>query len=119
MVLTRIFLKALRGKALRRRIWFKSLNSLERGIFNLTCIVVDRVKSPRLGETLLGIVVKLRNALKNKFAKLVETLGVTRAWEVAECAVGWGYGDARAWRRDAAFARYFAVMEFNVSSGWG
>ncbi len=115
---TRIFLKALRGKALRRRLWYRSIDILERGIFNLTCIVVDRVKSPVLGEKLLRIVVKLRNALKSEFAKLVETLGVRRAWEAAECAVEWGYMAARAWRMDADFARFFAVMEFNVSSRW-
>ena len=118
-MLTRIFLKDLRRKALRRRLWYRSLDGLERSVFNLTCIVVDRVKSPVLGEKLLRIVVKLRNALKSEFVKLVETLGVRRAWAAAEYAVDWNYEGARAWRRDAGFARFFAVMEFNVSSSWG
>ena len=108
----------LRRRAIRKRVWFGALDGLERGIYNLVCRIVDRVESPVLGKVLLGMVVKLRDILKGEFARLMESLGVRRAWEAAACAVAWGYGAAWTWRGDAGFARFFAVMEFNASSGW-
>jgi len=119
IIFTRDFLEGLRSRAFKRRLWFKALDSLERGIVNLVCRVVDRVESPVLGRVLLGIVVKLRDALKGGFARLAESLGVRRAWEMAGYAVSWGYGAAWAWRRDEGFARFLAVIEFNAPSGWG
>ena len=92
---------------------------MERNIYNLTCSLFDRIRSPFLGKLLLGMVVKLRDALKGEFTRLSESFGVRKAWEAAKSAVAWGYGDAWAWRGDAGFARFFAVLEFNASSGWG
>ena len=116
---TRGFLEGLRSRALRRRLWFKVLDGLERSIVNLVCRVVDRVRSPVLGRVLLGIVVKFRDAMKGEFVRLVESFGVRRAFELALVAVGWGYAGAREWSREAGFARFLAVVEFNAPSGWG
>ena len=115
---TQSFLRGLRSKAFRRRIWFKALDGMDRSFYNLVCIVVDRVKSPVLGRQILGLVLKLRDALKGEFVKLSESFGVMRAWEAAACAMAWGYRDAGVWRRDKVFARFFAVMEYNTPSGW-
>ena len=116
---SRGFLVGLRRRALRRGLWYGVLDSLDRGFYNLTCVVVDRVESETLSRVLLGIVLKLRDALKGEFARLVESLGVRRAWEAAGSAVEWGYGAAWAWRRDMGFARFLAVVEFYAPSGWG
>ena len=116
---SRDFLVGLRRRALRRGLWYGVLDSLDRGFYNLTCVVVDRVESEKLSRVLLGIVLRLRDALKGEFVRLVESFGVRRAWDVAGYAVGWGYGAAWAWRRDEGFARFFAVMESNSPSGWG
>ena len=113
------FLVGLRRRALRRGLWYRALDSLDRGVYNLTCIVVDRVESEKLSRVILGIVLTLRDALKGEFARLAESLGVRKAWEMAGYAVSWGYRDAWAWRRDEGFARFFAVLESNAPSGWG
>ncbi len=116
---TKSFLLALRRKALRKRLWYRSLDNLERGIYNLTCAVVDRVKSPVLLRKILSIVMTLRDALKGEFTRLVESIGVERAWKASETASDWGNVDAWKWRRDQGFARFHAVIEFNAPSGWG
>ncbi|MCK4818930.1 hypothetical protein KA005_24365 [bacterium] len=113
------FLSGLRGKALRRRLWYKALDGLERSLYNLTCIVVDRVKNPVLGRQILGLVLKLRDALKGEFVRLVESLGVKRAWEASKFAVDWGNRGARVWRDDVSFAKLHAVVALYSPSGWG
>ncbi len=108
----------LRRKALRRRVWF-SLDSLDRGIFNLVTRVVDRVESSVLGTVLVKIVRTLRDAMRSEFARLMESSGLRRAWDSARRAVGWGYGAAGEWARDPGFARYQALLVFYKPSGWG
>ena len=73
------FLVGLRRRALRRGLWYRALDSFDRGFYNLTCVVVDRVESEKLSRVILGIVLKLRDALKGEFVRLVESLGVARA----------------------------------------
>ena len=113
------FLVGLRRRALRRGLWYRTLDSLDRGFYNLTCVVVDRVESETLLREILGIVLKLRDALKGEFARLVESLGVRKAWENAGYAVSWGYEAAWKWRREERFAKFFTVIESNAPSGWG
>jgi hypothetical protein len=115
---TKNFLVNFRQKALRRGLWFRTLDSLDRGFFNLTCIIVDRIESETLLREILGIVLKLRDALKGEFVRLVESLGVGRTWRASENATLWGYSDAHCWRWDMEFARFHAVIEHNDPSGW-
>ena len=115
---TQSFLRGLRRKAVRRRIWFKALDGEDRSFYNLVVSVVDRVESEKLSRGILGIVLTLRDALKGEFARLVESFGVRRAWEAAESAVQWGYEAAWAWRRDEGLARFHAMIEINSPSGW-
>ncbi len=119
LLYTRKFLVSLRRRALRRRVWFKVLDSLDRGFYNLTCIVVDRVESSVLLREILGIVLRLRDALKGEFARLVESIGIERAWKASENASNWGNVDAWKWRDDTGFARYHAALEINSPTGWG
>ena len=116
---TKNFLVSLRRKAIRKRLWYGTLDNLNRGIYNLTCIVVDRVKSPVLLHKILSIVKTLRDALKGEFTRLVESIGVERAWKASENASNWGHRDAWKWKNDSGFARFHAVIEYNTPSGWG
>ena len=68
---TSSFLKNLRGKALRRKLWYKVLNRFDRSYYNLTCSVVARVESLDLGKEILSLVLQLKNALKD--AQVSET----------------------------------------------
>ena len=116
---TKGFLLGLRRKAIRRRIWYRGLDSLDRGIFCLVTRVVDRVESEVLGVVLVKIVKRLRDAMKSEFVRLMESSGFRRAWEMAERAVEWGYGAAREWVRDKGFVMYQTLLIFNKPSGWG
>ena len=116
-MITKGFLLGLKRRALRRGLWYRVLDSLDRGYYDLTCYVVDRIRSVNVFREILVIVLKLREALKGKFVRLVESLGVMRAWNDSEIALLWGNGEARGWRRDSGFARFHAVLEFNSPSG--
>ena len=119
MMYTKNFLLALRRRTLRRGLWYRTLDSLDRGIYNLTCAIVDRVKSATLLRQILSIVKTLRDALKGEFVRLVESLGVARAWKASEIASLWGNSEACKWRSDSGFAWFHAVVAFNAPSGWG
>ena len=112
-------LKGLKRRALRRGLWYRALDNLDRGLLNLTCEVVDRVKSEALSRQILGIVLKLRDALKGGFIRLVESVGVARAWNAARKAVEWGNRGASRWKRDPGFARFHALIEYHSPRGWG
>ena len=116
---TKKFLVSLRRRALRRRVWYKCLDSLDRGFYNLTCMVVDRVESYVLLREVLGIVLTLRDALKGEFVRLAESLGVEKAWKASETASQWGNADAWKWKGDLGFAWFKALNEFNSPTGWG
>ena len=116
---TKSFLKGVRLEALRKRVWYRALDRVERSIFNLTCSIIDRVKSAVLGSVLVGIIDRLREAMKGGFVKVVESVGCERAVRFAGLARGWGYGDVRGWLKDLRFARYLALLVYNAPSGWG
>jgi len=116
---TRKFLKRWWRKALRRRILFSALEKWERGYLYLTMRLLEEVRSARVGSIIVQILVKLREALKGPFVRMMEDYGVGKAWALSRTAVGWGYGAADGWAREDGFARYLTVHELNAPSGWG
>jgi len=116
---TSSFLKGLRSKALRRKLWYKVLNRFDRSYYNLTCSVVTRVESLDLGKEILSLVLQLKNSLKGEFVRFVESYGVGKAWDAAQLAVAWGYNGAKEWKYNQALARLHAVNELNSPTGWG
>jgi hypothetical protein len=116
---TREFLVEIRRKALRRGVWFKALDRVERGILSLTAKVVDRVESVVLGVELVKILAKLRDALKSGFVRRMEEYGLGRALKMARIAVDWGYAIAVDWSSDIGFVRYLTVMDLNSPTGFG
>ena len=94
--------------ALRRGVWFRSLNRVERGIIDLTVKCLDYIKSTRLAKLLEAITNKLQLALENKTDRLVRTIGLPLARKISDIAVSWGNLLASLWAEDRAFARYLA-----------
>ena len=115
---SRDFLLGLRRRAIRRRVWF-SLDSLDRGIFDLVTRVVDRVESSVLGAVLVKIVRKLRDAMRSEFARRMEEYGFGRAFKMARIAVDWGYAMAVDWSSDTGFVRYLTFLDLNSPAGFG
>lgn len=110
------FLKIIREKALRRRVWY-SLDLVERGIINLTIRVVERIKSTHLMTEVVKILVKINDALKNPFIMHIKTFGVKKGKLIIENAVKWENKVVLEWRlRD--FAKFLAFNNYNNPIGW-
>jgi hypothetical protein len=102
-------LSRCRKLALRRKVWFRALNSIERAIVDLTVICVDRIKSDKLARVLMAIMTKLEFAAEKMIERLVRTVGLPLARRIGEIAIRWGNNLAYGWAGDQAFARFLAV----------
>jgi len=113
-VITRRELVQLRIRAYRRRVWFKALDRVERGIVDLVIRCVDRVRSAKLSEIVVAIVSKLEAAVRDRLARLMDEVGLPFARKVAGWALSWGYDGALGWADDLGFVQYLTVVEMNT-----
>jgi len=100
----------LKRKALRRGLWFRTLNSAERAIVDL-CLKVKQgmdVKSPRLLRVLMEIAKKIIRALKSPSRVEAWIRGFKAALMLSRIAVSWGYEKAKEWARDLNFITFLA-----------
>jgi len=116
---TKDFLYGVKQKALRRGVWFRALDSVERGILSLAARVVDRVESVVLGVELVKIMKKLKNALKSGFVRHMEVFGLGRVFELSRLAFEWGNSVAKGWAHDTGFVGYVSMMDLNQPTGFG
>ena len=96
--------------ALRRRVWFRVLDRVERGIIDLTVKCVVCIKSEKLAKLVTAIMSKLQSAIENKVERLVRTIGVSLAGKISRVAVGWGNVSAKRWASDVSFASFLVAM---------
>jgi len=113
--LTKRMLANVRIRALRRGLWFKVLNRLERAGVDLTLKVVDKVRSSVLTKMLVSIVAKLSAALESRVARAMREVGYSLAQQVSRIAQEWGNKSAAKWKADNSFVQYLAVMCLNSS----
>jgi len=111
----RIDLVLVRQKAWRKKVWFKALSNVERGLVSLTIRCVDQVRSSTLTAMLRSIVERLKAALRSKVEKLMVKVGWPLAQRLARLAFSWGTQNALNWTLDAKFARYLTVIHINDS----
>ncbi|MHA2303361.1 MAG: hypothetical protein ACXACD_20665 [Candidatus Thorarchaeota archaeon] len=116
---TRDFLLRVKRKALRKGVWFKVLDGLDRSFINLICTIKNNISSEVMVREVMAIVIKLRDAVKGEYWRLVESIGVQRAWRASENALQWGYKEASSWKYDTGFHIFHAVIEFSSPTGWG
>ena len=95
--------------ALRRRVWFRLLNRVERGIIDLTVKYVDGIKSVKLAKIVTAIMEKLQRATESMVDRLVRTVGLSLAQKISNIAINLGNRSAFAWANDLAFARFLVV----------
>jgi len=112
--LTRRSLTSIRRKLIRTGAWFRRLNTVERGILDLTIECVERVKSPSLADTLRRILVKVSEALKSQFLNRVWAIGEPLAQQASRIARSWGNLSSVNWARDTAFIQYLGVMRVST-----
>jgi len=111
------FLIDIRKKAIRKRIWYNAIDSLERGIVNLTINLVENIESLTLLKVLKSILNKLNEISKSDFIRHFETYGFAKAEEVVKLAVGFGYESATNWINYPSFARLLTLNDMNTPHG--
>ncbi len=94
----------MKTRGLRRRVWYRALDRIERGLVDLTIRWVDKVRSGRMTETLMRILEKLAQAMETGMGRVLGR-GRILAARASAIAVGWGNGSAFYWRFEQAFCR--------------
>ena len=106
-------LVALRTQSMRRRLWYRTLNRLERAQVNWTLRIVKRVRSSLLARVLDSIIAKLAEALESRVLRAIRLVGVPSALKLSRIAISWGYNEARVWAGDEEFAWFLTIMNLN------
>jgi hypothetical protein len=117
--LTRAFLCNVKARSLRKRIWYKSLNAIERSLVDITMRVVDKVRSSKLANLLDGIVQRLEKDLENTFMKRALRAGAVLAERFARFAYSWGYVGAISWIKDRGYVLYLGISHMKSPSIFG
>jgi hypothetical protein len=115
---TKEFLSDVRRLALRRKVWYSALDSLERGILSISAHIIDCTKSSILDIQLVKIIAKLKNACKSGFVRHLEHFGLERVHVVQAEAAKLGYLGACELSRDLRFIRYLMFLDYNQPIGW-
>ena len=113
------FLSDMKKRALRKGVWYRTLDRVERGIVSLTARIVDRVESKLLGVELVKILAKLVKAMRSEFVRCMSDFGFGRARELSKQAVKWGCKVAIGWASEMNFVKYLAMMSLNELNGFG
>jgi len=107
--ITREVLIRIKTRGLRRRVWYRELDRMERGLVDLTIRWVDKVRSRRMTETLMRILEKLAQALQTGMGRTLK-IGRELALRASVLAVEWGNSQAYHWRYDEGFQHALAFL---------
>jgi len=113
MVLSSSYILELRKKALRKRLWFRLLDPVERAILNLVPRCVDVVKSQELLRIINNIIAKIEEALESRVQRLRDLIGMPLAGKICLIAQKWGNKSARKWAEDESFIQYLTIVKMN------
>jgi len=103
----------IKSRALRTRVWFRTLSKIERAIIDLTIKCVEKIRSQTLESALSGIVSKILDALENCFLSKIEKVGRQLAENLSNIAQKWGNQNASNWKRDRDFIIYLGFHNFD------
>ncbi|MGD0977555.1 MAG: hypothetical protein ABR962_00270 [Candidatus Bathyarchaeia archaeon] len=95
--------------ALRRRVFFRVLNRVERGLIYLAPKVTISVRSTVLANALRSIVEKLLDAMESKVERQMRRIGVPLAQKISRIAQDWGNKTAHEWANDPGFIQYLTI----------
>jgi hypothetical protein len=109
-------LVSIKLKALRRKVWFKVLDRVERALIDLTIRVVDVVRSDRLAKVLSNPVRKLREAMKGLMERARE-VGRPLAEKLSRVARAWGNLESEGWAKDEFYIVYLGLSVLNRPVG--
>ncbi len=104
----------MRTRAIRKGVWFKVLNRVERAQIELTVRVVKSIRSLLLTKVLTALMTKLLTAFESKVDRFAGKIGRNLARRLGLIAQSWGNVSASLWKRERKFVRYLAVMHMNM-----
>ncbi len=104
----------IKKKAYRRRLWFKIINQMERGLINAVVKIIEVVRSKLLNEVLRSIISKFTSAFESKMKRMMQEIGQPLAQKICLIASSWGNGDAEKWIDDKGFIQYLTVTLMNL-----
>lgn len=116
-MITRGVLEEARRMALRKHVFFRVLDSLERGILILASRVLDAASDSLLASQLELILTKISEATVSKFLRHVEQVGAKRLIKVLGYARAWGSRVDASWVA-SDFSWYLAFLDFYQLNGW-
>ena len=102
-----------RAKAVRQRLWFKTLSKVERSIVDLTIRCVEKVRSRILAKIISNILAKILKTLEPSFLEAAMRIGREIADEVCGIAEKLGNVSASRWKHDLGFVRFLGVTAVN------
>ena len=112
-MLTRQGLVKIKVRALRRKVWFRALSRVERGVIDLTIRCVERIRSHALTKAVLAIIDKLLRILGEEFLTKAERIGREIVEKHSYVALNWGNRDALTWKGDLDFVRFLGIIAVN------
>lgn len=115
---TKGFLSEVRCSALRKGVWYRALDSVERGILFISAKIIDTVKSDVLNSLLVKIIAKLRDFFKSGFVQHFEQFGMERMKIIQAQAIEFGYKGAEQLGKDLGFIKYLMFLDYNQPIGW-
>lgn len=107
-------LARIRLMAIRRGVWFKVLNRLERGLMDLTIKVTRKIRSKILASAIYSVTKKLLEALESKVRRQMRQIGIPLAEKIIRIAQKWGNKTAHEWAKDVGFIQYLTIMKMKA-----
>ena len=107
-------LMKIKTRALRHRVWFKTLSRAERAIIDLTIKCVERIRSRILTRVISKIFDKILKTLKNSFLETADKVGRETVERLCRIAGEWGNRTASNWKHDLSFIRFLGVNTTNT-----
>jgi len=108
-----VFLLKMRQEALRKGVWFRVLDRIERSIINLVPRCMKKPRNAKLIDLLTKIIVKVKDALRSHVDDLVSQIGKPIARKLSSIAQKWGYRTAVKWATEDGFSKYWTIMKLN------
>jgi len=112
---SRIEIVRLRARAVRKGVWFRALDRVERGLVDLSIRLVRRVRSLVLVRSLSVVVKKLLDAMESVVARQMRAVGYPLARKLSQIAQSWGNRSAVEWAWDLGFVKFLAISHMDTS----
>jgi len=103
----------VKTRAMRQRVWFKTLSRVERAIIDLTIKCVEKVRSKILSRIVSKIVSRILEFLEESFLTRAERVGRKIAERLCVICEKWENKVYSTWKCDDGFIKFLGVNALN------